>query len=153
MFGQEYHPLRGGSTFQQEPGTPWIVNFLTTSEDPWQPSNIIPSGGLQNVPSFHDYRSNPNPSDCDTIPDSGYGSNRPPHSIETTSVFEEDRSPETQVATRRIESMHLGPDLSIQSAIAQPRRPASVRTAPVGIEHQHCCPDCKDWFRTKSELT
>lgn len=163
---QQYNSVRGGSAFQ-ETGDPWIVNYLTASasEGPWHPPVIplttsqvggrSPSSGDFQTLSFQGYRNSRIPSECDTIPDSGYGGSRPPYSIDTTSNFEEDHNPEAQVTAHRIETLQLGSDVSNPAhlmALAQPSRSAGAKTASVGIDSPNYCQDCNAWFRTKSEL-
>ncbi|CAM1500687.1 Fc.00g098490.m01.CDS01 [Cosmosporella sp. VM-42] len=177
MFGsdrQQYNSMGSTSAPQgagnTSPPIPWnLVNFYSSSEGPWHPGNIIPTmptdtqgrkipesvGFPANAPSFHGYRNRHLPSECDTLPeDSGYGGSGAPYSIENTSVYEEDRNPETQVTAHRIESLHLHADTSSEAQLStwsQPHRPTSVATAPASGDHRHYCQDCSRWFRTKSE--
>ena len=114
------------------------------------------AGFQANGPAFHGYRNRRIPSESDTLPeDSGYAGSGAPYSIETTSVYEEDRNPETQVTTHRIESLHLHADSSSEAQLpnwAQPCRPTSVATAPAATgEHRHYCQECVSWFRTRSK--
>lgn len=168
---QRHYGFSKGSSTAQDTGDtpiPWnIMQFYNQNQDPWHPPNIIMpdsqvsrklpgSVGFQSSgPSFQGFRSNHLPSECDTLPeDSGYGGSRPPYSIENTSVYEEDRNPEAQITAHRIEALQLHPDTSNETQLqqwAQPRRPTNITaTAGTGDNRNHC-PECNNWFRTKSE--
>lgn len=170
---RQYNFAKGPSPIQDAGDTPipWnIMNFYNQNQDPWHPPGIITplptesqicrklpgSSGFQpNDPSFRGFRNNHLPSECDTLPDSGYGGSRPTYSIDNTSVYEEDRSPEARLATHRIESLQIQADSSNEAQHQlwpQPRRPTSIATASGNGDKQHYCSDCSSWLRTKSEF-
>ena len=175
IFGSERRQFSSnkGTSVPQDTGDvpmPWnLLNFYSQDQDPWHPPNIIPvlatdcqirklpgSVGFQaDAPSFQGFRSSHLPSECDTLPeDSGYGGSRPPYSIENTSVYEEDRNPEAQIATHRIETLHLQPDASHEAQLqnwSQPRRPTSMAVAPASGDNRYHCQECNSWHRTRSE--
>lgn len=157
-------------------GTAFWQNWA--GDDPWNPlsfgtpsdgqarSQLLGSANFQT--SYHDYRSKPLLSECDTNPeDSAYGS-RLTHSIGNPSAYGEDidpdlqalesQNPDDRLVNTNLESLQLHCQPSTNdpqlypAEWTRPPPPASVATAPVGRERRWVCNDCHKACRTRSEL-
>lgn len=140
---------------------PIYHQFLSITNDPWNPCGVIQPQETLNFPSrssvfnggvrsFHDYRSTGLPSDCGTTPgDSGYGGTRSTYSF-GESVPENDRCAETVFLETPEE---LIGDLNINNAdvpMYQSSQTSHHQPPPVEFicEDEQCRAPCK----TKSEL-
>ncbi|KAF5659413.1 hypothetical protein FHETE_9419 [Fusarium heterosporum] len=160
--GQAYWPNWGGASDE-----PWNHLSFGTPGDGQARSQLLGAANFQTT--YHDYRSKPILSECDTNPeDSTYGS-RLTHSIGNLSTYGEEidpeiqaleaQNPDAQLVNRNLETLQLqcppttsDPQL-YQNQWARPHPPASVATAPVGGgEHRWVCNDCQKRCRTRSEL-
>ncbi|KAF4991208.1 hypothetical protein FGRMN_7970 [Fusarium graminum] len=138
---QAYWPNWGGASDE-----PWNPLSFGTPGDGQARSQLLGAANFQTT--YHDYRSKPILSECDTNPeDSTYGS-RLTHSIGNLSTYGEEidpdihaleaQNPDTQLVNRNLETLQLqcpptasDPQL-YQNQWARPHPPASVATAPVG---------------------
>ncbi|KAM0339135.1 hypothetical protein ACHAPU_011047 [Fusarium lateritium] len=167
-----------GELGQQRAQTFW-PNWGGASDEPWNPlysgtpgdgqARLQLLGAADFQTTYHDYRSKPILSECDTNPeDSAYGS-RLAHSIGNPSAYGEDidpdvqalesQNPDAQLVNRNLETLQLqcqsttNDPQQYQDQWARPHPPASVATAPVGGgEHRWVCNDCQKRCRTRSEL-
>ncbi|KAJ4313745.1 hypothetical protein N0V84_009257 [Fusarium piperis] len=136
---------------------PWThLAFSDAPSDGQTRQRILGSAGFEF--SGQDYRNKP-VSECDTYPDSTYGSGLA-QSNANISSYGEDPDPESnaeaQLVGRDLQSLHLqaqsAADDSPFSPWNRPRPPASIATAPVKGERLHPCNSCPKQCRTKSEL-
>ncbi|KAH6968557.1 hypothetical protein DER45DRAFT_476401 [Fusarium avenaceum] len=164
-----------GTAFWQQWGgdDPWNPLTFGTPSDGQARSQLLEAANFQ----YHDYRSKPLISECDTNPeDSTYGS-RLTHSIGNPSTYGEDidpdlqalesQNPEDRLVNASLETLQLhcqpptddpqlypagGSPQLYQTEWTRPLPPASVATAPVGRERRWACNDCRKLCRTRSEL-
>ncbi|RSL66812.1 hypothetical protein CEP51_012756 [Fusarium floridanum] len=136
---------------------PWShLAFSGTSNDSQTHQQILSSSGFDF--SGQNYRNKPI-SECETLPDSTYGSGLT-QSNANISNYGEDPDPESnaeaQLVGRDFQSLQLQPQSAVDdspfSSWNRPRPPASIATAPVKGERLLPCPNCSKQCRTRSEL-
>lgn len=136
---------------------PWShLAFSGTSNDSQTHQQILGASGFE-FPG-QNYRNKPI-SECETLPDSTYGSGLT-QSNANISSYGEDPDPESnaeaQLVGRDLQSLQLqtqsAADDSPFSPWNRPHPPASIATAPVKGERLHPCTKCPKQCRTKSEL-
>lgn len=138
---------------------PWApLGFSGSPNDSQTHQQILGASGFE-FPG-QSYRNKPPLSECETLPDSTYGSGLTQSNANISNYGGEDPDPESnaeaQLVGRNLQSLQLQTQSTADNSPFNPwnrsRPPASIATAPVKGERLHPCPTCSKQCRTRSEL-